>query len=88
MQGQLVVRQRVGLWNIEVEGWSMEYLGLPLGAKPRFAELWDLVIEKISKKLASQKVNNISKGGRISLIQSTYSNLCFATCPCFRFLSN
>ncbi|RVW52909.1 hypothetical protein CK203_110630 [Vitis vinifera] len=47
------------------------YLGLPLGAPQRSLTIWDGVKERMRKKLARWKSQYISKGGRITLIQST-----------------
>ena len=47
------------------------YLGLPLGAPHKFVAVWDGVEERLRKKLAMWKRQFISKGGRITLIQST-----------------
>ena len=51
------------------------YLGLPLGAKHNSTRVWDRVEEKFRKRLALWKRQYISKGGRITLIQSTLSNM-------------
>ncbi|KAG6729257.1 hypothetical protein I3842_01G018300 [Carya illinoinensis] len=53
----------------------MTYLGLPLGAASRAAPLWDTVIEKVERRLAGWKRMYLSKGGRITLIKCTLSNL-------------
>ena len=47
----------------------MKYLGLPLGAK------WNPIIEKVERRLAGWKRLYLSKGGRLTLIKSTLSNL-------------
>ena len=51
-----------------------EYLGLPLGAKQKASSVWDGVEERFQKRLANQKRQYISKGGRLTLIRSTLSN--------------
>ncbi|RVW43982.1 DEAD-box ATP-dependent RNA helicase 17 [Vitis vinifera] len=51
------------------------YLGLPLGAQYRSRAVWDGVEERMRKKLARWKSQNISKGGRITLIRSTLANM-------------
>jgi len=51
------------------------YFGLLLGAPYKAKYIWDGVIEKIERQLASWKMLYLSKGGRISLIKSTISNL-------------
>ena len=53
----------------------MSYLGLPLGAKHKDLGVWDLIEERYRKRLAAWKTQYISKGGRITLIRSTLSNL-------------
>ena len=51
------------------------YLGLPLGAKYKALGVWDSIEERFRKRLASWKIQYISKGGRATLIRSTLSSL-------------
>ena len=51
------------------------YLGLPLGAPHRAMGVWDSIEERFRRRLATWKRQYISKGGRITLIQSTLSSL-------------
>ena len=51
------------------------YLGLPLGAPHKAIGVWDPVEERFHKRLASWKMQYISKGGRITLIRITFSSL-------------
>ena len=51
------------------------YLGLPLGAKHKALGVWDSIEERFRKRLASLKIQYISKGGRATLIRSTLSSL-------------
>ena len=53
----------------------MKYLGLPLGAKWKDRGIWNPIIEKVEKRLAGWKMLYLSKGGRLTLIKSTLSNL-------------
>ena len=53
----------------------LKYLGLPLGASFKAKSIWDYVVEKIDRRLAIWKRLYLSKGGRITLIRSTLSNL-------------
>ena len=57
----------------------MKYLGLPLGAKFKDKTIWNPILEKIERRLAGWKCLYLSKGGRVTLIKSTISNLptCF-----------
>ncbi|XP_049372997.1 uncharacterized protein LOC125837971 [Solanum verrucosum] len=51
------------------------YLGMPLGAKSKFIEIWNGVIEKCEKKLARWKTQYLSMGGRLTLINSVLNAL-------------
>ena len=53
----------------------MKYLGLPLGAKFKDKSIWNPILEKMERKLADWKKLYLSKGGRVTLIKSTLSNL-------------
>ena len=52
-----------------------EYLDLPLGAKHKTFGLWEGVEERFRKRLSLWKRQYISKGGRLTLIRSTLSNM-------------
>jgi len=54
---------------------SLKYLGLPLGTPFKAKSIWDDVVGKIERRLASWKRMYLSKGGRVTLIKSTLSNL-------------
>ena len=54
-----------------VGGLPFCYLGLPLGAFFKLEAVWDVVEEWFRKRLAMWKRRYISKGGRLTLIQST-----------------
>jgi hypothetical protein len=58
-----------------VSSLPLKYLGLPLGACFKAKPIWNGVVEKIERRLASWKRMYLSKGGRITLIKSTLSNL-------------
>ena len=51
------------------------YLSLPLGAKHKTLGVWDLIEEIFRERLASWKIQYISKGGRLTLIRSVLSSL-------------
>ena len=51
------------------------YLGMSLGAPFESAAAWDEIKERFRKRLAMWKRQYISKGGRITLIRNTLSNL-------------
>jgi hypothetical protein len=53
----------------------MKYLGLPLGAPYKASTIWNGIIEKMEHRLAGWKRLYLSKGGRLTLIKSTLSNL-------------
>jgi hypothetical protein len=53
----------------------MTYLGMPLGASFKSLSIWNGVIEKVERRLASWKKLYLSKGGRVTLIHSTLSSI-------------
>jgi hypothetical protein len=53
----------------------MTYLGMPLGASFKSLSIWNGVIEKVERRLASWKKLYLSKGGRVMLIHSTLSSI-------------
>jgi hypothetical protein len=53
----------------------MKYLGLPLGAKFKETTIWNPILEKMAQRLAGWKRLYLSKGGKVTLIKSTLSNL-------------
>ncbi|KAL5538556.1 hypothetical protein UlMin_042562 [Ulmus minor] len=59
----------------EKDSWPMKYLGLPLGGNPNSAEFWNPVVEKVGKRLDGWKKAFLSKGGRLTLIQSVLSSI-------------
>ena len=59
----------------KVGGLSSCYLGLPLVAPFKSEVVWDGVEERFRKRLAMWKKQYISKGGRLTLIQSTLSSM-------------
>ncbi len=53
----------------------MKYLGLPLGANFKMQSIWNPIMEKLERWLAGWKRLYLSKGGRLTLIKITLSNL-------------
>ena len=53
----------------------MKYLGLPLGAKFKESVIWNPIIEKMERRLVGWKRLYLAKGGKVTLIKSTLSNL-------------
>jgi len=53
----------------------MKYLGLPLGAKFKDNAIWNPILEKMERRLGGWKCLYLSKGGKVTLIKSTLSNV-------------
>ena len=51
------------------------YLGIPIGANPRRAHMWEPIIQKCERRLARWQQRFISFGGRVALIQSVLTSI-------------
>lgn len=51
------------------------YLGLPLGARHRSTDIWNVIIENFEKRLASWQQQFLSWGGRLTLIISVLDSI-------------
>ena len=60
------------------------YLSLPLWARHNLVTVWDGVEERFKKRLTFWKRQYISKGGRLTLIRSTLSNMLIYIMSLFR----
>ena len=65
----------VGLLGCTHSSLPFKYLGLPLGAKFKELSVWNPILEKMERRLASWKRLYLSKGGKVTLIKSTLSSL-------------
>ena len=63
--------------DCKVFDWSILYLGLPLVGNSKACGFWDLVIERISKRLDWWQKTYLSFGGRITLIQSCLTHMSY-----------
>ena len=54
--------------------WPIIYLGLPLGGNPQNIDFWEPVVSKVAKRLDGWKKAFLSRGGRLTLIQSVLSS--------------
>ncbi|RVW99858.1 putative ribonuclease H protein [Vitis vinifera] len=69
------VDRAVVVFGCKVGNLPTTYLGLPLGAPHNSCRVWDVIEERFKRKLATWKKQYLSKGGRLTLIKSTLSNL-------------
>uniref|UniRef100_A0A2N9EJJ5 Reverse transcriptase zinc-binding domain-containing protein n=1 Tax=Fagus sylvatica TaxID=28930 RepID=A0A2N9EJJ5_FAGSY len=69
------MEELAGLLGCNQASLPMKYLGLPLGAKFKESTIWNPIIEKMDRRLAGWKRLYLSKGGKVTLIKSTLSNL-------------
>ena len=72
---EVVVEELAGILGCKVSSLPLHYLGLPLGSGYKDISVWTNIIEKTERRLASWKHMYLSKGGRLTLIKSTLSNL-------------
>jgi hypothetical protein len=64
-----------GILGCGTSSLPLKYLGLLLRTSYKAKSIWDVVVEKMERRLASWKRMYLSKGGRATLIKSTLSNL-------------
>ncbi|KAJ9677624.1 hypothetical protein PVL29_022550 [Vitis rotundifolia] len=69
------VDRAAAVFGCKVGNLPTTYLGLPLGAPHNSCRVWDGVEERFKRKLATWKKQYLSKGGRLTLIKTTLSNL-------------
>jgi hypothetical protein len=69
------VEELASILGCGVASLPIKYLSLPLGAKYKDSNIWTSIIEKIENRLAGWKRLCLSKGGRLTLISSTFLNL-------------
>ncbi|TYK00226.1 LINE-1 retrotransposable element ORF2 protein [Cucumis melo var. makuwa] len=75
------------LWNFPTKLLPKEYLLVPLGGKPNTKGFWTNIMDKIQKKLSGWKYSQISKGGKLTLIQASLSSLPTYQLSIFKALS-
>ena len=71
----------------EIGVWPIRYLGLPLGGNPCKVDFWEPMVKKVAKRLEGWKKAFLSRGGRLTLIQSVYHHFRFTTCHFLKLLS-
>ena len=69
------IEELAGLLGCKTSALPMKYLGLLLGAQFKSKGIWHPIVEKMERRLAGWKRMYLSKGGRLTLIKSTLSNL-------------
>ena len=56
--------------NCRILSFPFSYLGIPIGDNPSRSRLWDPIIKKCERRLATWKHRHISFGGRVTLINA------------------
>ena len=69
------VNQLAGLLGCGTSTLPLKYLGLPLWASFKLKTMWVELEELMTRRLAPWKRSYLSKGGKVTLIKSTLSNL-------------
>ena len=78
----------VDVLGCKLSALPMTYLGLPLRAKFNSKMIWNTIIEKMERKLGGWKRIYLSKGGKLTLLKSTLSNLPTYFLSLFHILSD
>jgi len=74
-----------GCW---VKALPSTYLGLPCGASFESKVVWDPVVERFQKRLVGWKSKMLSKGGRLTFLQSTLWSLTIYYMSLFTILAS
>jgi len=69
------LEELAGIMGCSIDTFPTKYLGLPLGAKFKDAGVWNEVIEKMERRLATWKMQYLSMGGRLTLINSVLDSI-------------
>ena len=63
------------IFGCEIGVWPIKYLGFPLGGNPRKHVFWEPIVSKVKKRLDGWKKAFLSRGGRLTLINSVLSSI-------------
>jgi hypothetical protein len=66
---------KLGILGCSTTKLPMKYFRLPLGENFKSKDIWNPIVEKLERRLAGWKRIYLSKGGHLTLIKSTLSNL-------------
>jgi hypothetical protein len=80
------VEDLASILGYSVVSLPIKYLGLPLSAKYKDSNICTSIIEKMETRLAGWKRLYLSKGGRLTFINITLSNLPTSFLSLFRIL--
>ena len=69
------VDRAAAVFGCKVRNLPTTYLGLPFGGPHNLCRVWDVVEERFKRKLATWKKQYLSKGGQLTFIKITLSNL-------------
>jgi hypothetical protein len=64
-----------GILGCRTYSLPLKYLGIPLEASHKAKSIWDVIVEKIERRLAGWKWMYLSKSVGVTLIRSTFFNL-------------
>ena len=69
------IQSLANILQCRVGSLPMIFLGMPLGTLYKTVSIWNLILERMEKKLSGWKRLYLSKGGRLTLLKSTLSSL-------------
>ena len=69
------IQSLANILQCRVGSLPMIYLGIPLGTLYKTPSIWNLILERMEKKLSGWKRLYLSKDGRLTLLKSTLPSL-------------
>lgn len=75
------------LWDCAAGSWPLSYLGMPLGGKANKKAFWQLVEEKVERRLVKWNSLNLSREGRLPWLSPCSRASHCVTSPCLNVQS-
>lgn len=76
----IILKSWLKLWAAKQDHFPPPILGLPLGSKFKWIDIWNGAIEKVERRLATWQLQYLSIGGRLTLINNVLIASLHTTC--------